>query len=200
MVVAIASTRKPKVDAVKAVFGRLAPWLKVAVSNLKFLDFDIVSGVEETPTSLERIMQGARLRGVNLRNHCREQNREIAFVIGLEGGLFSVNDPSVGRQTFLQSWAYVANDGQESFGASGAILVPQSIAEPVLDGNQSLSEVIDRTAEQKDIRSKQGTWGILSQDVTTRQASFEVALTNALAPFYNPAFYRAQERSPIPGE
>jgi non-canonical (house-cleaning) NTP pyrophosphatase len=145
-------------------------------------------------------MQGARLRGVNLRKRCREQNKEIDFVVGLEGGLFSVIDPSVGRQTFLQSWAYVSSDGQESFGASGAILVPQSIAGPVLDRSESLSDVIDRTAKQKDVRSKQGTWGILSQDLSTRQASFELALTNALAPFYNPSFYRAQERSPIQGK
>ncbi len=192
MVVAIASTRKPKVAAVKSVFGRLANRLKTSDGHLIFLDFDVESGVEETPTSLERIMLGAKSRGVSVGNLCREQNREITFVIGLEGGLFSVNNSSFGRQTFLQSWAYVSSNGQESFGASGSILVPQSIVGPVVDEHQSLSDVIDRMAMQKDVRSKQGTWGVLSQDLITRQTSFEAALTSALAPFYNPGLYRAQ--------
>jgi len=192
MVVAIASTRKPKIDAVKAVFARLASRLNVEPGNLEFVDFDVESGVEETPTSLERVMEGAKLRGVNLRNLCREQEKDVTFFVGLEGGLFSVNNSSIGRQTFLQSWAYVASDGRESFGASGAIQIPNTIAVSVFERKQSLSEVIDRIAQQKDVRSNQGTWGILSQDVTTRQASFEAALTSALAPFYNPSLYRDQ--------
>ena len=192
MVVAIASTRKPKIDAVKAVFARLASRLNVEPGNLEFVDFDVESGVEETPTSLERVMEGAKLRGVNLRNLCREQEKDVTFFVGLEGGLFSVDNSSIGRQTFLQSWAYVASDGRESFGASGAIQIPNTIAVSVLERKQSLSEVIDRIAQQKDVRSNQGTWGILSQDVTTRQTSFEVALTSALAPFYNPSLYRDQ--------
>jgi len=192
MVVAIASTRKPKIDAVKAVFARLASRLNVESGNLEFVDFDVESGVEETPTSLERVMEGAKLRGVNLRNLCREQEKDVTFFVGLEGGLFSVDNSSIGRQTFLQSWAYVASDGRESFGASGAIQIPNTIAVSVFERKQSLSEVIDRIAQQKDVRSNQGTWGILSQDVTTRQASFEAALTSALAPFYNPSLYRDQ--------
>lgn len=192
MIIAIGSTRKPKVEAVKAVFERFAQRLGAAVDRLVFLDIDVASGVEETPDSLERIMQGAKSRAVTLRNICREEKREIAFAVGLEGGLFTVTDASIGRQTFLQSWAYVLSDGKESFGASGAILVPKAIADSVLKERQSLSDVIDRAAMQKDVRSKQGTWGILSQDVITRQASFETALTSALAPFYNTVMYQAR--------
>jgi len=189
MTVGIASIRKPKVDAVKAVFRKLAPLLGTAVDDLLFLEFEVESGVEETPKSLERIMHGAKLRSINLRAICRQQHTEIAFAVGLEGGLFSVEDQPNGLLTFLQSRAFVTSNGQESFGASSAILVPRSIADPVVKGQESLAEVIDRTALQKDIRSRQGTWGILSGDVTTRQASFEAALTNALAPFYNSYFY-----------
>jgi inosine/xanthosine triphosphatase len=192
MVVAIASTRKPKVAAVKAVFERLADQLHVVINEVEFENFDVGSGVEETPTSLERIIQGASSRAVNLRQTCLEKHKKVEFVIGLEGGLFSVVNQSFGRQTFLQSWVCVVSDGRHSLGASGAILVPESIAGPVVDENQSLADVIDRTALQKDIRSKQGTWGILSRDLITRQASFEAALTSALAPFYNPDMYRSK--------
>lgn len=192
MVVAIASTRKPKVDAVKSVFERFAQRLGASADELVFLNFDVASGVEETPKSLERILQGARSRAVTLRERFRAEKKEMSFAVGLEGGLFSVDDTSSGRQTFLQSWACVAADGQESFGASGAILLPRAIADAVVEDHQSLSDVIDRTAMQTDVRSKQGTWGVLSQDVITRQASFETALTSALAPFYNRIIYQAR--------
>jgi non-canonical (house-cleaning) NTP pyrophosphatase len=191
MVVGIASIRKPKVEAVKAVFARLAPRLAAGTTGegLVFLEFEIDSSAEETPTSLERLLQGAKARGQNLREHCRERQMWIEIAVGLEGGLFSIERESIGRLTFLQSWAYVTSDGRESFGASGAIQVPPSIAHPVLDEHQSLSDVIDRIALQNGIRSNQGTWGVLSQDLISRQASFEMALTSALAPFYNPAMY-----------
>jgi non-canonical (house-cleaning) NTP pyrophosphatase len=192
MVVGIASTRKPKVDAVKAVFGRLAPKLGTTKENLIFLEFDIESGVEETPTSLERLLQGARGRGINLRNLCSDKKTELTFAVGLEGGLFTVGRDSLGSQTFLQSWAFVCSDGKEAFGASGAIPLPPSIADAVLNNHRNLSDVIDRTARQSDVRSRQGTWGILSQDLITRQASFETALTSALAPFYNPNMYQVR--------
>lgn len=190
-VVAIASIRRPKVAAVKAVFERLASRLQLVANKLEFLEIEVESGVEETPSSLERIMQGAKFRAANLRNICRQQQRNVSFFVGLEGGFFSSSEPSLGRQTFLQSWAYVSSDGRESFGASGAILLPRSLAESVIDGKESLADVIDRAAKQKDVRSNQGSWGVLSQDLITRQASFEIALTSALAPFYNQDVYRA---------
>jgi non-canonical (house-cleaning) NTP pyrophosphatase len=49
--------------------------------------------------------------------------------------------------------------------------------------------VIDEVAGGRDIRSKQGAWGVLSNDLMTRSMSFEVALIAAFAPFYNPKFY-----------
>lgn len=39
---------------------------------------------------------------------------------------------------------------------------------------------------QRDVRSGAGAWGILTRGAVERAASFEVALLNALAPFYNP--------------
>ena len=49
--------------------------------------------------------------------------------------------------------------------------------------------VIDEVAGTKDVRSRQGAWGILSRDLVTRAMSFEVALIAAFAPFYNKAMY-----------
>jgi non-canonical (house-cleaning) NTP pyrophosphatase len=52
-----------------------------------------------------------------------------------------------------------------------------------------LGIAIDRFASQTDIRSKQGTWGVLSHDILTRRHSFVIALISAFAPFYNKKVY-----------
>ena len=67
MLIGIASTRRPKVEAVRTVFLQLAPTLGVAAGDLKFTKAEVDSGVEETPVTLTRILEGARTRGKNLR-------------------------------------------------------------------------------------------------------------------------------------
>jgi inosine/xanthosine triphosphatase len=191
MIVGLASTRKPKANATRAVFRRLADRFGVQVEEIEFVEMEIDSGVEETPRSLNDLMQGAKMRGKVLLNRCNER---LGFAVGMEGGLFSVEDPRFGTQTFLQSWAYVTDSDRESFGASGALLVPDAIAVPVMQRRESLGEVIDRIADQTNVRSNQGTWGILTRDLISRQDSFELALTIALAPFYNPASYVHRDR------
>jgi non-canonical (house-cleaning) NTP pyrophosphatase len=49
--------------------------------------------------------------------------------------------------------------------------------------------VIDEVAGMRDVRSKQGAWGVLSRDLLTRSMSFEAALIAAFAPFYNSRLY-----------
>ena len=48
---------------------------------------------------------------------------------------------------------------------------------------------MDEVTGGRDIRSKQGAWGVLSRDLVTRSMSFELALIAAFAPFYNPKLY-----------
>jgi non-canonical (house-cleaning) NTP pyrophosphatase len=59
----------------------------------------------------------------------------------------------------------------------------------VIDGKRELGEVIDEVAGERDVRSRQGAWGILSCDLLTRSMSFESALIAAFAPFYNSSLY-----------
>jgi non-canonical (house-cleaning) NTP pyrophosphatase len=60
----------------------------------------------------------------------------------------------------------------------------------VIDGKRELSVVIDEVTNERDVRSRQGAWGVLSRDLLTRSMSFEAALIAAFAPFYNPGLYR----------
>ncbi len=179
--VAIGSTRRPKVEAVKAVFTQLAPLLDTGPDMIEYVAHDMDSGVDETPRTLDHLMSGARNRARAL---ITGTERTAHFFIGLEGGLWSASGV-----VFLQSWAFVTDGKRESFGASGAIMVPEVIADSVFHRGESLGAVIDMVAEEENVRSNQGTWGILTKDRLTRQQSFETALLSALAPFYNAGLY-----------
>ena len=78
------------------------------------------------------------------------------------------------------------------FGASPSISVPESITKSVIEGQRELGLVIDEVAGGRDVRSRQGAWGILSRDLVTRSLSFELALIAAFAPFYNPELYTSK--------
>jgi non-canonical (house-cleaning) NTP pyrophosphatase len=52
-----------------------------------------------------------------------------------------------------------------------------------------LGVAIDRFAEEVDVRSKQGTFGILTRDLITREDSFETAAIFALTPVFNKNIY-----------
>ena len=189
--IAVGSTRRPKVEAVAAVFGRLAPRFGTTPENLIFFAEDAASGVDETPRSLDELMKGARNRARALRHLLNQKQQTADFYVGLEGGLWSAEG-----SVFLQSWAFVSNGIREAFGSSGVISVPENIADAVLNTRRSLGDVINRVAQEEDVRSRQGTWGVLTQGLLTRQDSFELALLSALAPFYNQELYRPHRREP----
>jgi non-canonical (house-cleaning) NTP pyrophosphatase len=67
--------------------------------------------------------------------------------------------------------------------------VPESIRKNVIEGRRELGLVIDEVAGTRDVRSRQGAWGVLSRDLITRSMSFELALVAAFAPFYNAELY-----------
>ena len=138
-------------------------------------------------------MAGARQRAEALVRMARNRKEPWRYFVGLEGGLDVVQDGEH-RNVFLQSWAYVTDDtGRGSFGQSGAVPVPEALVERVEQGVE-LAKAIDDYAGGRDIRDSQGSWGILTRNLITRQDSFRVAVINAFAPFYNSEIYQAESK------
>ena len=138
------------------------------------------------------LMNGARQRAVAVREILLEQNLAADLYVGLEGGFHSISIDGEWH-TFLRGWAFVTDGRRESFGMSPSISVPDLIVKDVIGGKRELGIVIDEVAGARDVRSKQGAWGILSRDLLTRAMSFEAALIAAFAPFYNPQLYLSDE-------
>jgi inosine/xanthosine triphosphatase len=193
VIVAVGSTRRPKIEAVREALAILGPSLdENAVFDI--VGVEVPSGVRHTPLSREDLMAGARNRAEALVEIAREKNEPWKHFIGLEGGIDVVQENGA-RHVFLESWAYVTDGaGRGAFGQSGAVLLPEPLAHIVVDQGVELSEAIDAFAGVRGIRDAQGAWGILTRNLITRQDAFRVAIINAFAPFFNRAMYASSDK------
>jgi|SRR5271169_985441 len=186
---AVGSTRRPKLNAVKEAALAIGPLLgDDAVLNVA--GYEVESGVSHTPASRGELMQGARQRVETLRENLSAQGQAADFFIGLEGGLDVAMENGM-RRVFLESWAFVHDGSRGHFGCSGSIELPQALAEQVLSQGTELSVAIDQFAGAVGIRDGQGAWGLLSRNLISRQDSFRLAVVAAFAPFFNARMYQA---------
>jgi len=186
--IAVGSTRKPKLGAVRDAVASLGPLL-APEKQIEVVGVEVESGVSHTPVSRAELMQGARQRAEAVAKLAKRFGEPWDFFVGLEGGLDVIQE-SGQRRVFLESWAYVSDGVSGFFGRSGSIEVAETIADEVVDRSVELSVAIDRFAGEVGIRDAQGAWGVLSGNLITRQDSFRVAVITAFAPFYNAGMYR----------
>lgn len=144
------------------------------------------SGAQSKLTS-RRFIAGARARALAVRESLAAESSFADYYVGLEGG-FHTRLIEKTEHTFLRGWVCVTDGERESFGSTSSIGVPTYFARRVIDEGRELGSVIDEITVEKDVRSRQGTWGVLSLDLITRSASFEVAVIAAFALFYNIGF------------
>jgi inosine/xanthosine triphosphatase len=188
ILVAVGSTRRPKLNAVWEALTVFGPSLD---DNAQFevVGVEVPSGVGHTPTSRAELMAGAKFRAESLVQIARERGEQWKYFVGLEGGLDVIAE-GARRIVFLQSWAYVTDgSGRGAFGQSGAIEMPEALAAEVLDKGTELSVAIDSYAGGRGIRDAQGAWGVLTRNLITRQDAFRVAVVSAFAPFFNNSMY-----------
>ena len=85
------------------------------------------------------------------------------------------------------------SDGKTiEFGSSPNLSVPGKLAQAVYDNNESLAVAIDKYSGQNNVRNNQGVFGVLTNDLLTRELSFISALITAFAPFYNRITYEKE--------
>ena len=190
--IALGSDRAAKIMSVRAAIGRVAEvdsrWADVSVVARK-----VQTDAPAMPLNDWQLMSGARQRALAVRDILVQQKLAADLYVGLEGGFHSIQLEGEWH-TFLRGWAFVTDGSRGSFGMSPSISVPDAIVESVVKGKRELGEVIDEVAGMRDVRSRQGAWGVLSRDLLTRSMSFEAALIAAFAPFYNGPMYPCQNR------
>lgn len=187
MIIGVGSANPAKLAAVRASIERISS-LVPDWSDIEIIGKDVETGVPAMPLTDEELMSGARTRALAVRELLTGEETAADLYVGLEGGFDSTRIEGE-CITFLKGWAYVTDGTRGSFGASPSIVVPDAIVRSVVEGARELAEVIDETAGEHDVRSRQDAWGVLSRDLFTRAMSFEVALVAAFAPFYNAEMY-----------
>jgi inosine/xanthosine triphosphatase len=185
--IALGSDRAAKIMAVRACVARVAE-IDSTWAEANVVARPVTTNVPAMPLTDWQLMQGARERALAVRDVLRARRLEAEIYVGLEGGFHSISIEGEWH-TFLRGWAYATDGKRGAFGASPSISVPDVLAKKVIEGRRELGLVIDEVSGQRDIRSREGAWGVLSRDLVTRSMSFELALIAAFAPFYNAKLY-----------
>lgn len=188
MKIALGSARAAKIMAVRAACARIAQ-VDGVWGRAEIVARAVVTSAPAMPLTDMQLMQGARERAEAVRDALEREGQQADFYVGLEGGFHSITVDGA-RHTFLRGWAYAADALRRgNFGAAPSVSVPREIVQRVERTRRELGDVIDDVANERDVRSRQGAWGVLSRDLLTRSMSFESALIAAFAPFYNPQLY-----------
>jgi inosine/xanthosine triphosphatase len=185
--IALGSDRAAKIMAVRATVARIAT-IDPSWSNANVVARRVEVSAPAMPLTDWQLMQGARERAFAAQQALNVRRLDADIYVGLEGGFHSISIEGEWH-TFLRGWAYATDGERGAFGSAPSISVPPDIVKNVVEGRKELGEVIDQVTGGRDIRSRQGAWGVLSKDLVTRSMSFELALIAALAPFYNEAMY-----------
>jgi inosine/xanthosine triphosphatase len=188
--IALGSDRTAKIMAVRSSIARVAKIHK-EWADARVVARAVSTNVPAMPLTDWELMQGARERALAVREALQKKQLAADIYVGLEGGFHSISVESEWH-TFLRGWAYAMDETKGYYGAAPAISVPESIVKRVMEGRE-LGVVIDEVAGGRDVRSRKGAWGVLTQDLVTRSVSFELALLAALAPFYNATVYSSEE-------
>jgi inosine/xanthosine triphosphatase len=188
MIIALGSARAAKIVAVRAACARIAT-VDAAWHRAEVVARAVETTVSAMPLTDSQLVRGARERAAAVRDVLRaEGHRGADLYVGLEGGFHSTTIEGE-RHTFLRGWAYATDGVRGCFGAAPSVSVPAGIVRTVEGSGRELGEVMDEVAQERDVRSRQGAWGVLTRDLLTRSMSFEAAIIAALAPFYNRQFY-----------
>lgn len=129
-------------------------------------------------------MRGAKSRAEEARRLVLSEGLEPALAIGLEGGV-----AEAGGLSFLHSWAYVTDGIEGHFGSGGSIPLPRDLVVAVMERGEDLGGAADRYFERREVAANEGTFGILTGMMVSREEAFARSLIHALAPFYNALAY-----------
>ena len=196
MIVAIGSTRGPKVEAARRALSILKERFPGFLGDgLRLIARTVPSGTASTPLSSAELMEGARTRAQGLFETLSEEGTVPALSIGLEGGLRSETPEGSDEPVVsLEAWAYTTDGVNGFFGSSGCLPLPGELVRAVIEDGEDLGPAADELYGQQDVAGRQGTFGVLTAELVTREGAFVRALLHALAPFYNASAYATRAR------
>ena len=166
--IALGSKNTVKIEAVRSAFTQMG-------YTFEMEEIEVSSEVSAQPFSDDETIEGAINRA---KNALHTAGPGCDYGIGLEGG---VTETPYG--VFLCNWgAVVSRTGKVGIGGGHRLQLPEEIATQLRTGRE-LGDIIDKWAGGQNIRSKEGTIGVLTRNLISRKDMFSDVVICAFAPF-----------------
>lgn len=168
--IAIGSHNPVKIAATRKAF--LSFWPK---SQFEFLNVNASSGVSDQPMSDRECIKGARNRAKKVLRQTKAD-----YGVGIEGGICKVEGCY-----FARAWAVVIDKkGNVGFGSSISAPVATKLMKLIHKGIE-LGKANDILTGRENTKQKEGYFGLISDNIITREKGYIDAVIMALAPFKN---------------
>ena len=182
IIIAVGSKNLAKNKAVETALLKVFP-------SIELNGFNVESGIADQPTTDEESIQGA----LNRAEGALAQLATAQFGVGLEG-----NTVTISGRMYLHGWVAIIERGNDTpgIGHSSGIELPDNLKQGIEEGKELgplLQEMLGDT--ENTVRHNQGTNGILSAGLYTREQEFIDATTVALARFVSPELYNAEPKT-----
>lgn len=204
LIVYVGSLRPAKIEGVREALASIAT-IDARFRAAELRPIDTAAVAPTMPMTEAEILNGAYRRAAALADQVARGALGAPgawFTVGVEGGLDPLpRDVLAGREDVLpgredvlpgfslalKTWACVTDGRRWSYGAGGAVVLPDAIAREVSAGAE-LGDVIDRLAAAP-VRGTRGAWGVLTKGLIERRDAFRLAVVSAFVPFYNGDLY-----------
>jgi len=164
--VAVGSTNKVKLDAVRNIFTQ-------AFGLIEVVAVEPEHSVENQPRE-ERTIQGSIQRAKNAL-----EKTKADFGVGVEAGLFY--NRLLNKHLDIQYCAVVDSSGKMTVGHGPGFEYPPEVVRAVLDGG-TVGDKMSEITEIEEIGHKMGSIGYLSDGMIDRTSLTEIAVLMALIP------------------
>lgn len=174
MKVAIGSKNLVKIRAVKKAFACF--WPK---QRFEFVGLRAASGVKDQPRSDKECIKGAFNRAKKA-----QQKTGADFSVGIEGGICEAEN-----LYFARAWMVVINKkGETGIGSSLSAPLSQKFMN-LIDKGFELGKANDIITGRKNTKQKEGYFGLISDNLITREKGYRDGIIMALAKFKKTEFF-----------
>ena len=177
--VAVGSTNKVKVDAVRNIFTQ-------AFGLVEVVSVEADHGVEKQPME-ERVLEGAIRRAKVAIEKARGD-----FGVGIEAGLF--HNRLLDRRLDIQYCAIVDASGKLTVGHGPGFEYPPQVIDAVLKGG-TVGDTMSKITGIEKIGHKMGSIGYLSDGMIDRTSLTELSVLMALVPRIRAELYSQADKS-----
>ncbi len=175
--VAVGSTNKAKIDAVRKVFSDYYPVVDI-------LSLGVSTSVPSQPVNNETF-RGAQHRAEQLKN--MDKDASYDYYVGIEGGIVNMHS----RWFQVDAACIMDKTGNIAFGTSPSFEIPDRIVERLRNGEE-LSAVLDQILGQKNTKET-GMIRFLSMGKTDKAGHLTHCVLMAYLKLRNAGFYSSNQ-------